>query len=126
MITPVLRRVAAGVVALGLALSLAACSTSSSGSRAERSASSGSEAGAFPVTIPSALGKATITAAPKRVVTIGWGSADTLVALGVVPVGIEKVTFGGDEHGDSPGSPPRSRRWARSSRRPSPSTRTST
>ncbi|GAA1146849.1 ABC transporter substrate-binding protein [Ornithinicoccus hortensis] len=63
------------------------------------------EAGAddhFPVTIDSALGEAVIEERPERVVTIGWGSSDTAVALGVVPVGIEEVTWGNDEHGNYP------------------------
>ena len=103
MITPALRRVAAIGVAIGLALSLAACSTTtSSGTADTKTAASDAESGAFPVTIKSALGSATIPSAPKRVVTIGWGSADTLVSLGIVPVGIEKVTYGNDSHGDYP------------------------
>jgi iron complex transport system substrate-binding protein len=105
VISPALRRAAAGVVALGLALTLAACSTTSSGASGAsetKAASSGAEAGAFPVTIKSALGSTTITKAPERVVAIGWGSADTLVSLGIVPVGIEKVTYGNDSHGDYP------------------------
>lgn len=56
----------------------------------------------FPVTIDSALGEAVIEERPERVVTLGWGSSDTAVALGVVPVGIEEVTWGNDEHGNYP------------------------
>lgn len=76
--SPLFRRVTAGAAAVGLALALAACSASGpvSTSKQSSSASTGSaEAGAFPVTIKSALGSATITEAPQRVVTIGWGSA---------------------------------------------------
>ncbi|GAA0924517.1 iron-siderophore ABC transporter substrate-binding protein [Nonomuraea longicatena] len=51
---------------------------------------------AFPVTIDSALGKATITAQPKRIVTLGQGSAETAIALGTVPVGIESYAWGSD------------------------------
>ena len=46
----------------------------------------------FPVRIRSALGTATVEKAPKRVVTIGWGSQDVALALGVVPVGIQDFT----------------------------------
>ncbi|GAA4665650.1 iron-siderophore ABC transporter substrate-binding protein [Frondihabitans cladoniiphilus] len=105
MFSPLKRRLVAGAVAVGLALSLAACSTSSNSSSdasASTGSSSGTDANAFPVTIKSTLGSATIESAPKRVVTIGWGSADTVVALGTVPVGIEKVTYGNDAHGDYP------------------------
>ncbi|RKR73774.1 iron-siderophore ABC transporter substrate-binding protein [Frondihabitans australicus] len=98
------RRIAAVAVAAGLVIGLAACSTpTSAGSSASSSSStSGTDKGAFPVTIKSALGSATITKAPKRVVTIGWGSTDTAISLGVVPVGIEKQTFGNDSTGDYP------------------------
>ncbi|GAA4684924.1 iron-siderophore ABC transporter substrate-binding protein [Frondihabitans cladoniiphilus] len=105
--SPLRRRL--GVVAAAaavVALSLSACSTSSTSSSGSSAGSSGSsssvDASAFPVTIKSALGSATIPAEPKRVVTLGWGSADTVVALGTTPVGIENVTWGGDSHGDYP------------------------
>lgn len=98
-----LRRAAALAVAAGLALSLAACSTSGTpSSSSSDGAKSSSDSAAYPVTIKSALGSATITSKPKRVVTIGWGSADTVVALGTTPVGIEEVTWGGDSHKDYP------------------------
>lgn len=60
------------------------------------------EAGAFPVTITSALGDAVIEAAPERVVTLGWGADDIALSLGVVPVGIEIDTWGGDADGYRP------------------------
>ncbi len=59
-------------------------------------------AGAFPVTIDSALGEATIESAPSRIVTIGWGSADTAVALGTTPVGVEVDEWAGDDEGYQP------------------------
>lgn len=98
---PLVRRSAALAVAVGLAVSLAACSTSSSTPQSSSSDTS-SSSDAYPVTIKSALGSATIKAKPKRVVTIGWGSADTVVALGTTPVGVEEVTWGGDSHKDYP------------------------
>ena len=75
------------------ALLLAGCSTAGgSDSTADASAD-----GSFPVTISSALGDAVIPAAPERIVTIGWGTADTVVALGETPVGLEAATWGGDD-----------------------------
>jgi len=70
---------------------------SGSGSRAASGGSNGGANGAFPVTITSALGDAVIPSKPKRVVTIGWGAADTLIALGTTPVGMEAATWGGDK-----------------------------
>jgi iron complex transport system substrate-binding protein len=52
--------------------------------------------GAFPVTIESTLGDAVIESPPERVVTIGWGSADTAIALGTTPVGTEAASWGGN------------------------------
>ncbi len=61
-----------------------------------------SAAGDFPVTIEHAFGETTIEAAPERVVTWGWGTADAAVALGVVPVAIPHQAYGGDEQGRLP------------------------
>lgn len=88
------RRLVAALLAAGLAaVSLARCA---SGTGAVSTAATGSRSGAFPVTIPSALGTAVIPAKPERVVTIGWGTADTAVALGTIPAGMEAATWGGD------------------------------
>ena len=85
---------AAGAV---LALLLAGCSSAATGTDG-----TDASAAAFPVTIESALGTAVIPSEPKRVITIGWGSADTVVALGTTPVGMEAASWGGDEDGYFP------------------------
>ena len=79
-------------VAAASALLLGGCSTAGSDSATDATAD-----GSFPVTISSALGDAVIPAAPERIVTIGWGTADTVVALGETPVGVEAATWGGDD-----------------------------
>lgn len=43
---------------------------------------------AFPVTVPHAFGSTTIPAAPQRVVSVGVTEQDTILALGVTPVGV--------------------------------------
>lgn len=53
----------------------------------------------FPVTVDHAYGSTTIEAEPQRVVTWGWGTQDAVLALGVVPVGIPSMTYGGDGEG---------------------------
>ena len=85
----------AGIIAVAAAsaLLLAGCATAA-GSDSTPDASAD---GSFPVTIESALGDAVIPAAPERIVTIGWGTADTVVALGETPVGVEAATWGGDD-----------------------------
>src|SRR5690625_996674 len=55
--------------------------------------------GAFPVTIDHALGSTEIPAEPQRVVTLGWASQDTVLALGPTPVGIAEDAWAGDDNG---------------------------
>lgn len=55
-----------------------------------------------PVTITHALGAAEITEQPERVVTLGMGSAETAIALGTVPVGMEAYPWGSDDTGYLP------------------------
>ncbi|MGB7383652.1 MAG: ABC transporter substrate-binding protein, partial [Rhodococcus sp. (in: high G+C Gram-positive bacteria)] len=54
------------------------------------------------VTIDSALGQAEITDKPERIVTLGMGSAETAIALGTVPVGVEEYPWGSDDSGYLP------------------------
>ncbi|MCX6408680.1 MAG: iron-siderophore ABC transporter substrate-binding protein [Propionibacteriales bacterium] len=77
------------------ALLLSACGGTST---AEDSASGDFET----VRIKHALGTAEITEKPERVVTLGQGSAETAIALGVTPVGIESYPWGADDTGYLP------------------------
>ncbi|MFG1610272.1 iron-siderophore ABC transporter substrate-binding protein [Actinoplanes sp. NPDC049265] len=80
-----IRRTAMAVAGLLLFL-VAACGPNSNATdTAAPSAPSG--ATGFPVSVPNKFGTATITAEPKRVVTVGLVEQDSLLALGVVPVG---------------------------------------
>lgn len=87
---------------------LTACTTGPTGSGgssagagdAERAATK-VDAGAFPVTIKHAFGSTTIAKEPKRVATLGWSDQDNALALGVVPVGATKMTWGGNAAGSS-------------------------
>jgi iron complex transport system substrate-binding protein len=95
------------VAALALAAAaLTACSTGPSGARDDSATSPSTSAvadqGAFPVTIKHHFGETTIDKAPQRVVAIGSSDPDNVLALGVVPVGIGKVTWGGNAHGTTP------------------------
>ena len=86
-----------------LALVLAGCSTgpSDAGPATSATASAAAEAAAYPVTIAHAHGSTTIEKAPARVATIGWADADVVAALGVVPVGAPKITWGGNAKGST-------------------------
>jgi iron complex transport system substrate-binding protein len=93
----------AAVLCLGL-LALTGCTTGSTDDVKDTSAgATGTEAekDAFPVTITHAFGKTTIESEPKRVATIGYVDQDMAVAVGVVPVGASKVTYGGNAGGST-------------------------
>ncbi|MEU6164400.1 iron-siderophore ABC transporter substrate-binding protein [Streptomyces tanashiensis] len=100
--TPLRRRVlVAGAAAVSLGLMVTGCGSDDKKDAAKDSAAK-APAGAFPVTIKSALGEAVIKEKPKRVVTLGQGSAETAIALGNVPVGIESYPWGSDKTGYLP------------------------
>ncbi|MFF0473767.1 iron-siderophore ABC transporter substrate-binding protein [Streptomyces sp. NPDC004284] len=100
--TPFRRRVlVAGAAAVSLGLMVTGCGSDDTKDAPKDSAAK-APAGAFPVTIKSALGEAVIKEKPKRVVTLGQGSAETAIALGDVPVGIESYPWGSDKTGYLP------------------------
>ncbi|MFH9725716.1 iron-siderophore ABC transporter substrate-binding protein [Streptomyces sp. NPDC017254] len=100
--TPLRRRVlVAGAAAVSLGLMVTGCGSDDKKDDAAGSTNK-APAGAFPVTIKSALGDAVIKDEPKRVVTLGQGSAETAIALGNVPVGIEEYPWGSDKSGYLP------------------------
>lgn len=77
-----------------LLLALAACGTSAP---ADTPAGAAPAGGAFPVTLKTQFGDVTVPSEPKRVVALGWGDAETAVALGVQPVGAaDWLPVGGD------------------------------
>ena len=88
---------ALAATATALALTLSGCASSTPEADTDTAAS-----GAYPVTIEHAFGETTIEAEPTRVVTLGWGSTDAALALGVVPVAIPFDGYAGDEEGVLP------------------------
>lgn len=92
-----LRRHSLIAAVLAGALLLGACSAAD-----DESTDSTATDGFAPVTIEHALGTAEITEEPERVVTLGMGSAETVIALGTVPVGIEEYPWGSDDTGYLP------------------------
>ncbi|GAA5102066.1 iron-siderophore ABC transporter substrate-binding protein [Haloechinothrix salitolerans] len=95
------RRVVGGAIVAAAALTLGACGTDTGSGTTENSSSPAARS-FEPATIEHAFGSTEIDERPTRVVTIGWGSTDAMLALGVVPVGIEKQEYGGDENGVLP------------------------
>lgn len=77
--------------ALFASLALASCGDSGDDDGAAAPAGGGTEAATgFPVSLADQFGTATIEAAPKRVVTVGFNEQDFALALGVKPVGVRE------------------------------------
>lgn len=87
----IVRRPVALLAAAVAVVGIAGCGSGSGSSSAGPSVAP-ADSGAYPVTIRSALGSVTLKEQPKRVVTLGWGSQDAALALGVVPVGMQDLT----------------------------------
>lgn len=91
-------RLAAFAAATAALIALSGCAASTP----EGDSGAPAASDAFPVTIEHAFGETVIESEPQRVLTLGWGSGDAVLALGVVPVGMEAQNYGGDENGVLP------------------------
>ncbi|HLU56693.1 MAG TPA: iron-siderophore ABC transporter substrate-binding protein [Pseudonocardia sp.] len=83
-------RLRAVVALLAAAVLLTACGGGGPASAGPAPTEAGD--GAFPITVQHALGTTEIPAAPQRVVSLGYTDQDTILAFGVVPVGIREFT----------------------------------
>lgn len=107
---PTRRIFLASTSAMALTTLLAACGSDSDGSAGSTdtddtndtggSDSSDAAAPQLPVTITHKYGETTFTDVPKRVVVVGLQEQDTLIALGIVPVGV--TYWFGDESAINP------------------------
>jgi iron complex transport system substrate-binding protein len=59
--------------------------------------SSGGDESTFPVTIEHVYGTTTIEERPDNVATVAWANHEVPLALGIVPVGMSKATWGDDD-----------------------------
>lgn len=84
-------------VAAVAALALVACGGSDGEDGTAAPDASAAADSAFPVTIEHAYGSTTIDERPERVVTIAWANHEVPLALGIVPVGMSKATWGDDD-----------------------------
>ncbi|AXJ09155.1 iron-siderophore ABC transporter substrate-binding protein [Arthrobacter sp. PM3] len=91
----------AAALLAAVALALTACSTGPAGPTAADATAQPANA-AFPVTIKHAFGETTIQQQPQRVATVSWVNDDVALALDVVPVGVPKNEWGGNEQGSTP------------------------
>lgn len=93
-----LYRILATLVAAMTATALAACSPAAQPTQPASPATAlGTAASAFPVTVDHAFGSTTIEKKPTRVATVAWANHEVPLALGVVPVGMSKATWGDDD-----------------------------
>lgn len=91
------RRTVLTALAAGSSLALAACSSSENPRTSGGPTGAGAGGGRFPAEVTTAFGPITIEAAPQRVVALGWGDAETALALGAQPVGASDwLAFGGE------------------------------
>ncbi|MFD5800107.1 iron-siderophore ABC transporter substrate-binding protein [Streptomyces sp. NPDC127020] len=91
------RRLWAAVLAALLLGALTACGSGSSAGDSGDSGSAAGSSGAFPAKVKTKFGEITVESKPQRVVALGWGDAETALALGVQPVGqSDWLAFGGD------------------------------
>ncbi|WP_016701022.1 iron-siderophore ABC transporter substrate-binding protein [Actinoalloteichus spitiensis] len=79
------RHFLAGGAGAAVAL-LAGCADGSGGDDGAPAGSATPGAGGFPTSVDHQFGTTELERAPERVVALGWGDGDTLLALGVVPV----------------------------------------
>ena len=87
----------AAVAALLAGLSACAGNQPATGNSASPSETAPAAGAAFPATVATKFGDVTVTAKPTRVVALGWGDAETALALGVQPVGASDwLGFGGE------------------------------
>ncbi|MGO4255306.1 iron-siderophore ABC transporter substrate-binding protein [Marmoricola sp. RAF53] len=88
-------RLLAAVTAAAAAVTvLAACGSSADDDKAAGTTSSTDR---FPVTVEHVYGATTIESKPQRVATVAWANHEVPLALGVVPVGMSKATWGDDD-----------------------------
>ncbi|MBD7957962.1 iron-siderophore ABC transporter substrate-binding protein [Microbacterium sp. Sa4CUA7] len=91
---PRTRFTAAAASLAAAALLLSGCA---GGTAADAGSAGSSDAEFEAITIQHALGETTITEKPERVATIAWANHEVPLALGVVPVGMSKATWGDDD-----------------------------
>lgn len=80
-------RLAATATAVLLSTALAACSGS------EQTPTTGGD-----ITIQHAYGETVIDGTPQRIATVAWANHEVPLALGVMPVGMSKATWGDDDN----------------------------
>jgi iron complex transport system substrate-binding protein len=92
----------AAAILLGVALTACGGASATDTAGTTSAAAQSGVTDAFPVTVEHAFGETTLEQAPTRVATVSWVNADVSIALGVVPVGMPRDEWGGNEQGSTP------------------------
>ena len=79
------------------AMALGGCSAPTATQPAASVAPSQANTRTYPISIKHSYGTTTIPAKPQRVATVAWANHEVPLALGVVPVGMSKATWGDDD-----------------------------
>jgi iron complex transport system substrate-binding protein len=79
------------------ALALSGCAGSSGSGTDTTASDAAGDGSAFPVTFEHIYGETTLEAVPERIATWGWGATDAVLALGIVPVAISSMDYGGGD-----------------------------
>jgi iron complex transport system substrate-binding protein len=87
----------AATASVALALALSGCGSSTAEEGSAAGSSDATATSAFPVTIENTYGEVTIEEKPERVAAVAWANHEVPLALGVVPVGMSKATWGDDD-----------------------------
>ncbi|AZC13836.1 MULTISPECIES: iron-siderophore ABC transporter substrate-binding protein [unclassified Microbacterium] len=87
----------AAALSAGLVVTLALAGCAGSAATGTTADAATSAEGPFPVTITHAFGETTISDEPERIATVAWGNHEVPLALGIVPVGMSKATWGDDD-----------------------------
>jgi iron complex transport system substrate-binding protein len=90
-------RLLVAAAALAAPLTLTACGGDTADVGAAEPSSRTGSADAFPVTIEHAFGETTIESEPQRVASVAWANHEVPLALGVVPVGMSRASWGDDD-----------------------------
>jgi iron complex transport system substrate-binding protein len=89
-------RILAIGAAAALAVGLSACAPSAP-DQASTVGGNPASADAFPVTVEHVYGETTISEKPERIATVAWANHEVPLALGIVPVGMSKASWGDDD-----------------------------
>ncbi len=96
--TPRSRIVGALALTAAASLLLAGCASADDTAPSDDTqATDAASSEGFPVTIEHAYGETIIESKPERIAAVAWGNHEVPLALGVVPVGMSKATWGDDD-----------------------------